>query len=442
MTSKTPVRVVEDVDESSLNYAEIKALATGDPKIKEKMDLDNEVTKLKMLEANYKSNRYRLEDKVAKTYPEEIARIEKLIEAVKRDIALVEPQGEGENRFTSLTIHGEKIMDKKEAGERLLEAIKNVKVNESKVIGQYRNLDLEVSYNIFTNERAFSLNGASKTVGELGVSADGNITRLDNAIDKLPERLSYLEEKLVSTKEQLQNALEELEKPFEKAEELKTKVLRLAELNKLLDMGEVEEQENTNPLLEDVKTAIIDFVNREYGEEHEYEEFASLYPDLKHVGIAYTETPDERHAIQFELNLEDYTSSLLIDGKEISHNDYLEEMGSEEKALQVLKLELENADFENFVSVSEEDLKRVMGLEIDDEGNFYDPSLKDLDNDGVLDKYDYDITDSDYQESTYDVEDNLQAKEEKSSILEQIKSFQSEQRGDSRDRQSKEHAGR
>ena len=129
MTSKTPVRVAEDVDESSLNYAEIKALATGDPKIKEKMDLDNEVTKLKMLEANYKSNRYRLEDKVANTYPEEIARIEKLIEAVKKDISLVEPQGEGENRFTSLTIHGEKIMDKKEAGERLLEAIKDVKVN-------------------------------------------------------------------------------------------------------------------------------------------------------------------------------------------------------------------------------------------------------------------------------------------------------------------------
>lgn len=417
-------------------------MATGDPKIKEKMDLDNEVTKLKMLEANYKSNRYRLEDKVSKTYPEEIARIEKLIEAVKRDIALVEPQGEGENRFTSLTIYGERIMDKKEAGERLLEAIKNVKVNESKVIGQYRNLDLEVSYNIFTNEHTFSLNGASKTIGELGVSADGNITRLDNAIDKLPEKLSYLEEKLVSTKEQLQNAMEELEKPFEKAEELKAKVLRLAELNKLLDMGEVEEQENTNPLLEDVKKAIIDFVNREYGEEHEYKEFASLYPDLKHVGISYTETLDERHAIQFELNLEDYTSSLLVDGKEISHNDYLQEMGCEEKALQVLKLEMENAEFDNFVSIPEEDLKRVTGLEIDDEGNFYNPSFQDLDNDGVLDKYDYDITDSDYQESTYDVEDNLQAKEEKSSILEQIKSFQSEKRENSRDTQVKEYDGR
>ena len=226
MTSKTPVRVAEDVDESSLNYAEIKALATGDPKIKEKMDLDNEVTKLKMLEVNYKSNRYRLEDKVAKTYPEEIARTEKLIEAVKKDIENVEPQGSGENKFTSIIVNGETIRDKKIAGEKLLEAIKGVKINESKVIGQYRNMDLEVSYNFFTNEHNFTLKGATKHSGELGTSADGNITRLDNTIDKMPERLNRLEEKLVSTKEQLENAKEELKKPFEKADELKTKVLR------------------------------------------------------------------------------------------------------------------------------------------------------------------------------------------------------------------------
>ena len=433
MTSKTPVRVAEDVDESSLNYAEIKALATGDPKIKEKMDLDNEVTKLKMLEANYKSNRYRLEDKVSKTYPEEIARIEKLIEAVKRDIALVEPQGEGENRFTSLILHGEKIMDKKEAGERLLEAIKNVKVNESKVIGQYRNLDLEVSYNIFTNEHAFSLNGAAKTVGELGVSADGNITRLDNAIDKLPEKLSYLEEKLVSTKEQLQNALEELEKPFEKAEELKTKVLRLAELNKLLDMGEVEEQENTNPLLEDVKTAIIDFCNREYEEKHSYDEFDMLYPDLKHIGIAYTNTPDERHGIQYELNLEDKTWTQYIDDTPIKTESFDYENKGENEALRNMKNEIELSSFEDLTYIDSEDLKAALGLEIDDEGNFYDPLGKDMDDDGIIDRYDNDFRDSDYFESIYDVEDNFHTKEEtsqrtedKPSILGQIRAYQSE----------------
>ena len=433
MTSKTPVRVAEDVDESSLNYAEIKALATGDPKIKEKMDLDNEVTKLKMLEANYKSNRYRLEDKVAKNYPEEIARTEKLIEAVKKDISEVEPQEECENKFTSITIKGEKIFDKKIAGEKLLEAIKTVKINESKMIGKYRNMDLEVSYNFFTNEHNFSLNGAAKHSGELGTSADGNITRLDNALEKIPEKLKRLEEKLFSTKEQLENAKEELQKPFEKADELKNKVLRLAELNKLLDMGEVEEKRNDNPLVEDVKRAIIDFCNREYEENHSYDEFDALYPDLKHIGIAYTDTPDERHGIQFELDLENYTATQYVNDVVASHYDYVKENGSVEKALDVIKFEMENGEFNTFVSVDEEELKQAMGLEIDDEGNFYDPLSKDLDNDGIADRYDNDFKDSDYFESTYDVEDNLHTKEEatqktgdKPSILGQIRAYQEE----------------
>ena len=433
MTSKTPVRVAEDVDESSLNYAEIKALATGDPKIKEKMDLDNEVTKLKMLEANYKSNRYRLEDKVAKNYPEEIARTEKLIEAVKKDIKDVEAKAEGEEKFTSITIGGEKILDKKLAGEKLLEAISKVKINESKVVGKYRNMDLEVSYNFFTNEHNFSLNGAAKHSGELGTSADGNIIRLDNALEKMPEKLKRLEEKLIGTKEQLENAKEELEKPFEKADELKDKVLRLAELNKLLDMGEVEEKRNDNPLVEDVKQAIIDFCNREYEENHSYDEFDALYPDLKHIGIAYTNTPDERHGIQFELDLENYTATQYVNDVVVSHYDYVKENGSVEKALDVIKFEMENGDFNTFVSVDEEELKQAMGLEIDDEGNFYDLLSKDLDNDGIADRYDNDFKDSDYFESTYDVEDNLHTKEEatqktgdKPSILGQIRAYQEE----------------
>ena len=433
MTSKTPVRVAEDVDESSLNYAEIKALATGDPKIKEKMDLDNEVTKLKMLEANYKSNRYRLEDKVAKNYPEEISRTEKLIEAVKKDIKDVEAKAEGEEKFTSITIGGEKILDKKLAGEKLLEAISKVKINESKVIGKYRNMDLEVSYNFFTNEHNFSLNGAAKHSGELGTSADGNITRLDNALEKMPEKLKRLEEKLLGTKEQLENAKEELQKPFEKADELKDKVLRLAELNKLLDMGEVEEKRNDNPLVEDVKRAIIDFCNRKYEENHSYDEFDVLYPDLKHIGIAYTDTPDERHGIQFELDLENYTATQYVNDVVVSHYDYVKENGSVEKALDVIKFEMENGEFNTFVSVDEEELKQAIGLEIDGEGNFYDPLSKDLDNDGIADRYDNDFKDSDYFESTYDVEDNLHTKEEatqktedKPSILGQIRAYQEE----------------
>ena len=448
MTSKTPVRVAEDVDESSLNYAEIKALATGDPKIKEKMDLDNEVTKLKMLEANYKSNRYRLEDKVAKNYPEEIARTEKLIEAVKKDIENVEPQGSGENKFTSIMINGEIIRDKKIAGEKLLEAIKGVKINESKVIGQYRNMDLEVSYNFFTNEHNFTLKGATNHSGELGTSADGNITRLDNAIDKMPEKLNRLEEKLVSTKEQLENAKEELKKPFEKADELKTKVLRLAELNKLLDMGEVEEKENLNPLLEDVKRAIVDFCKREYEDDsYTYENFSNLFPDLAHIGIAYTTTPDEKHEIQYEISLEDFTATQYINGEPITKIDYLKDLGSEEKALEFLKQEMKYGDFGEFVSIDDNDLEKVLGLERDDDGNIYDPLAKDLDNDGVPDRYDNDFRDSDYFETTYDVEDNIhtraESKEkvsEKPSILGQIKSYQSqEKQAETRENKSKEH---
>lgn len=433
MTSKTPVRVAEDVDESSLNYAEIKALATGDPKIKEKMDLDNEVTKLKMLEANYKSNRYRLEDKVAKNYPEEITRTEKLIEAVKKDMANVEPKAEGEEKFTSITIKDERIFDKKIAGEKLLEAIKTVKINESKMIGKYRNMDLEVSYNFFTNEHNFSLNGAEKHSGELGTSADGNIIRLDNALKKMPEKLKRLEEKLTSTKEQLENAKEELKKPFEKADELKNKVLRLAELNKLLDMGEVEEKRNDNPLIEDVKRAIIDFCNREYEENHSYDEFNTLYPDLKHIGIAYTNTPDERHGIQYELNLEDKTWTQYIDDTPIKTESFDYENKGENEALKNMKNEIEMSSFSDLVYVDSEDLRAATGLDIDDEGNFYDPLAKDLDNDGIPDRYDNDFKDSDYFESTYDVEDNLHIKEEntqksedKPSILGRIRAYQNE----------------
>ena len=433
MTSKTPVRVAEDVDESSLNYAEIKALATGDPKIKEKMDLDNEVTKLKMLEANYKSNRYRLEDKVAKNYPEEISRTEKLIEAVKKDIEDVEAKAEGEEKFASITIGGEKILDKKLAGEKLLEAISKVKINESKVIGKYRNMDLEVSYNFFTNEHNFSLNGAAKHSGELGTSADGNITRLDNALEKMPEKLNRLEEKLISTKEQLENAKEELKKPFEKADELKSKVLRLAELNKLLDMGEVEEKRNDNPLIEDVKRAIIDFCNREYEENHSYDEFNTLYPDLKHIGIAYTNTPDERHGIQYELDLEEKTWTQYIDDTPIKTESFDYENKGGNEALRNMKNEIEMSSFSDLVYVDSEDLRAATGLDIDDEGNFYDPLAKDLDNDGILDRYDNDFKDSDYFESTYDVEDNFHIKEEntqksedKPSVLDQIRAYQNE----------------
>lgn len=438
MTSKTPARVAEDVDESSLNYAEIKALATGNPLIKEKMDLDNEVVKLKMLESNYKSNRYRLEDKVVKSYPEEIKRLETLIEAVREDIRTAEPLGKGEDKFTSISLNGEEIRDKKLAGEKLLETVKKVGIFEKKTIGKYRNFDLEVKYDSFRNQYNFNLCGKTKHSGELGSSPDGNLIRLDNVIEKMTDKLARYEQNLETTKEQLENAKNELTKPFEKADELKSKVLRLAELNRLLDMGDVEEKVNESPLLEDLKRAIVDFCEYEYEDErYTYEAFDTLFPDLSHVGIAYTTTPDGEYEIQFELNLTDYTATQYVNGTAVSHYDYLKENGSVEKALDVMKFEMENGDFATFVAVDEEELKVAMGLDIDDDGNFYDPLSKDLDNDGIPDRYDHDFRDSDYEESSFDI-DGLK-KHEKPSILEQIKSYQNDEKTlDKQDNKEKE----
>ena len=317
MTSKLPVRVAEDVDENALNYAEIKALATGEPKIKEKMDLDNDVTKLKMLEANYKSNHYRLEDKVIKTYPDEIARLEKLIVAVKKDISNVEPQGDGENKFTSITINGAMITDKKEAGERLLECIKQVRFNEHKVIGKYRNMDLEVSYNFLTNEYNFSLNGATKHSGEFGTSADGNITRLDNVIEKMPEKLRRLEEELNNTKEQLENAKEELKKPFEKADELREKITRLAELNIMLEAGN-ETKSKGYSITEKLAEKIVKFIEN-YDNSFEYGSVTGLSSREEHIRVvkeAYLNGEEGKYTSKIE-KLKNETSSALKEATNI-----------------------------------------------------------------------------------------------------------------------------
>ena len=194
-------------------------------------------------------------------------------------------------------------------------------------------------------------------------------------------------------------------------------------------MGEVEEKRNDNPLLEDVKRAIVDFCKREYEDEsYTYENFDTLFPDLSHIGIAYTITPNEKHEIQYEIDLKELTSTQYINGETITKIDYLKDLGSEEKALEFIKQKMEYGDFGEFVSIDDNDLKNVLGLEIDDDGNIYDPLEKDMDNDGIIDRYDNDFRDSDYFESVYDVENNFHGKEEKSSILGQIRAYQNEEK--------------
>jgi len=431
MTSKTPVRVAEDVDEATLNYAEIKALATGNPLIREKMDLDVEVSKLKMLESNFKSNLYKLEDKVVKVYPKEIENLKNKIENLKKDIKAVEPYREentdrevyiqsslenvGENsmeiekksdketvsKFTSLVLDGKKYTDKRQAGEFLISKIKSIRKtddfkSEEVKIGEYRNFDLFAYYDSFSNQYKFNLKGEENHYGEFGTDGIGNITRMDNVLDKMPERLEQTLGKLSDTESQLETAKLEIQKKFPQDELLKEKTLRLAEVNNLLDMGQKEAvTEEKNPLLEEVKEELIHFLNKEYEENHSIEDFDTLFPDLSDIGLAYTTTPDEEHEIQTSLDLINYKMNTYVDNTLVNSFQYTYDPldASDRRELVQIKANIGFWDFNELIYVDEEKLKEVMGLEIDDEGNFYDPLEKDTDLDGVADRYDADFRD-------------------------------------------------
>ena len=435
MTSKTPVRVAEDVDEATLNYAEIKALATGNPLIREKMDLDVEVSKLKMLESNFKSNLYKLEDKVVKVYPKEIENLKNKIENLKKDIKAVEPYREentdkavyiqsslenvGENsmeiekksdkeavsKFTALILDGKKYTDKRQAGEFLISKIKSIKKtddfkSEEVKIGEYRNFDLFAYYDSFSNQYKFNLKGEENHYGEFGTDGIGNITRMDNVLDRMPERLEQTLGKLSDTESQLETAKLEIGKKFPQDELLKEKTLRLAEVNNLLDMGQKEAvTEEKNPLLEEVKEELIHFLNKEYEENHSVEDFDTLFPDLSDIGLAYTTTPDEKHEIQTSLDLINYKLNTYVDNTLVNSFQYTYDPldASDRRELVQIKANIGFWDFNELIYVDEEKLKEVMGLEIDDEGNFYDPLEKDTDLDGVADRYDADFRDSKVQ---------------------------------------------
>ena len=245
MTSKTPVRVAEDVDESALNYAEIKALATGNPLIKEKMDLDMEVNKLALLEANYKSNLYRLEDKILKFYPDAISETETKIQNIEKDLKIIEPLEAGENKFTFIKIDGKVITDKKEAGIQLLKKIKSIgAVDKKNEIAEYRGFKVSTYFSTYDNKYKLSLKGNAEYFAEFGADPNGNILRMDNLIEKIPEIKKDFENKLTTYQEELNNAKEEVVKPFQQEKILKEKKERLNELNKLLDMGNIKKQEN------------------------------------------------------------------------------------------------------------------------------------------------------------------------------------------------------
>ena len=237
MTSKSPVRSAEDVDEQALSYAEIKALASGNPMIKEKMDLDIEVSKLKLLKANHLSQKYALEDAISKGFPKQIAETQERLTGYGTDIATVkENTHPNEDGFSPLTLTGVTHADKKEAGAALLTMCQNMLSPEATQVGSYRGLTLELAFDTFAREYRLTMIGQLRHTVTLGTDVFGNLQRMDNALEGLPIKEQACREQLSNLQTQLETAKAEVQKPFPHEEELTTKTERLEELNALLNM--------------------------------------------------------------------------------------------------------------------------------------------------------------------------------------------------------------
>ena len=253
MTSKSPVRSCDDVDEQALSYAEIKALCAGNPLIKEKMDLDVQVAKLKVLKADHQSQKFRLQDKLLTKFPADIQETNAHIAGLKADAQLAAAHPQGKEEFCGMTIKGVTYDEKKTAGERLVLACSELPNAEEKVIGSYRGFELSLRFDTYRSEYQALLKGQRKYTVPLGTDPLGNIIRLDNALNSFPERINSAENELATLHQQQAAAQIEVEKPFPQEEELAEKSARLAELNAQLDVDEKshepeqdeEEQEDT-----------------------------------------------------------------------------------------------------------------------------------------------------------------------------------------------------
>ena len=243
MTSKSPVRSAEDIDETALSYAEIKMLATGNPYIKEKMDLDIQVQKLKLLKSNFLSEKYALEDKIIKYYPQRITALENRIEGLKQDVETAKQHPKPtDDRFVGMEVKGVFYSEKADAGKAIIEACKHMNSPDPIPLGKYRGFETELLFNTAERNYEVRLKGATSRNVPLGDDAHGNIIRLDNGIERFAESLSLAENDLENTKNQLETAKKEVQKPFIQEEELKTKLARLDELNILLNMDKRENE--------------------------------------------------------------------------------------------------------------------------------------------------------------------------------------------------------
>ena len=244
MTSKSPMRSCDDIDEQALSYAEIKALCAGDPRIREKMDLDVQVAKLKVLRGDFQNQKYRLEDKLLKTFPEEIQKQKTRIAALQQDSQIAAAHPQDKENFCGMTIKGMVYDDKKAAGERLLLALQEMPNADMMLLGTYRGFELNIRFDSFKNEHQAVLRAELSYPVSLGDDARGNITRLDNAIDNFTDRIADAENALQNLEQQKQAAEVEVAKPFAQEEELAEKSARLSELNALLNIDRSSAQDS------------------------------------------------------------------------------------------------------------------------------------------------------------------------------------------------------
>ena len=240
MTSKSPARSCEDVDETALSYAEVKALATGNPYIKEKMDLEVQVSRLKLVKANFLSQRYALEDRILKQMPYEIRATEERIAGYKADIELFRQHVSDE--FPGMTIQGMTYPEKKDAGAALLATCKAKTNPKPESIGTYRGFDLQLEYDVISKQFRLNIKGTMSHFIDLGTDVHGNIQRIENAFSGFEERLHANEQNLITANEQFEQAKLDVERPFEQEEELRVKSARLAELDALLNIDRKEDE--------------------------------------------------------------------------------------------------------------------------------------------------------------------------------------------------------
>ena len=243
MTSKSPVRSAEDIDETALSYAEIKMLATGNPYIKEKMDLDIQVQKLKMLKSNFLSEKYGLEDKVIKFYPQQIAYLKSRVEGLTKDVetAKLHPKPIDEQPL-GMMVSGVSYSEKAEAGQAIINACKSMNSPDAIPLGEYRGFQMELYFDTVQRNYVVKLKGETSRDVPLGDDSHGNIVRIDNGIERFEETLADTKNSLENTEKQFETAKQEIEKPFAKEEELKAKTARLDELNILLNMDKKENE--------------------------------------------------------------------------------------------------------------------------------------------------------------------------------------------------------